>query len=185
MARARFAGTLLGILLSVMATMSLVAATTRTSQNQHFQKDGLTFDYGEKWELSDQSNADAQQLVLSEKGLDSQIMIVAVRKALTTPKQEEQAKAAIIEPGINRLLKQYEDAGIKVSRNPLKIELSSAPAEGARLQFQVDGSPGTTDIGWAVINRRLVQLFFIRPDKTSQDASACWDLIRNSLKIES
>jgi hypothetical protein len=185
MARARFAGTLLGISLSAVATISLAAAAGSYTANQHYQKDGLRFDYGETWELNDQSNADAQQLVLTEKGLDSQIMIVAPRKAVTTPKQEEQAKATVVEPGINRLLKQYEDAGVKVSRAPLKVELSSAPAEGARLQFQVDGSPGTTDIVWAIINRRLVQLFFIRPDKTSQDASACWDLIRNSLKIES
>jgi hypothetical protein len=41
----------------------------------------------------------------------------------------------------------------------------------------LDGFRGTTDIAWAVKNQHLVQLFFIRPDRTSAEASHCWDLI--------
>ncbi len=150
----------------------------------HFEKDGLTFDYTANWELSDQSNAAAQQLVLTEKTLDAQIMIIALRGAITSSKQEEQAKAALIEPSITRLLKQYEDAAIKVERSPAKTEVAGSPAEGAQLRFAVDGQPGATDIYWRVINQRLVQLFFIRPEKTAAKTVVCWDTIRASLKIE-
>ncbi len=160
------------------------AASQSSSEPKHFEKDGLVFDYAPNWELSDQSNAAAQQLVLTEKTLDAQIMIIALRGAITSSKQEEQAKAALIEPSITRLLKQYEDAAIKVERSPAKTEVAGSPAEGAQLRFAVDGQPGATDIYWRVINQRLVQLFFIRPEKTAAKTVVCWDTIRASLKIE-
>jgi len=152
--------------------------------SRRFEKDGLAFDFADKWELSDQSNAAAQQLVLTEKALDAQIMIVVLRRTLSSGKQEEEAKTALIEPGINRVLRQYEATNVKVARSPLEIELAGAPAEGTQLQFEVDGNPGTTEICWGVVGKRLVQLFFIRPDKTSAETGVCWSLIRTSLKVD-
>ena len=161
-------------------------ATVQSPSNspKRYEKDGLAFDYPENWELSDQSNAAAQQLVLLDKALDAQIMIIALRGVITNAKQEEQAKAGLIEPSIARLLKQYEDAGIKVERVSLKLDVNGNLAEGAQLRFAVDGQPGTTDIYWFVLNQRLVQLFFIRPDKTASKAAACWDMVRTTLRIE-
>lgn len=170
-------------MLGVLGVSHRVESQTPTD-SKHFAKDGMAFDYGAKWELSDQSNSDAQQLVLTEKSLDGQIMILALRAAITNPKQEEQAKAILVEPGVTRLLKQYEDAGIKVTRIPVKSELAGTPAEGAQLQFELDGSPGRTDVCWAVLGHRLVQLFFIRPEKTAAQTTRCWDQIRSSLRIE-
>jgi hypothetical protein len=151
---------------------------------KRFDKDGMVFDYAPNWEFSDQSNPAAQQLVLTEKALDAQIMIVALRGALTSSKQEEQAKAALIEPSIIRLLKQYESAEINVERSLATGEIGDSPAEGAQLRFMVDGQPGTTDIYWRVINQRLVQLFFIRPEKTKSKTTGCWDMVRSTLRIE-
>ena len=183
MLRARHAVILFAVagLFIALSSSNLHAQTSEVKQ--HFEKDGLAFDYGAKWELSDQSNGDAQQLVLTEKTLDGQIMIVALRAVLTNPKQEEDAKRAVVEPGINRLLTQYATAGIQVDRTPVRIELSGTQAEGAQLRFNVDGFPGTTDVAWAVINQRLVQLFFIRPEKTATETAVCWEAIRNSLRI--
>jgi hypothetical protein len=177
--RVLFAFLTLALALAGFSTKAERAAES----TKRFEKEGLVFDFAEKWELSDQSNAAAQQLVLTEKALDAQIMIVAMRGALTSAKQEEEAKASLIEPGISRVLKQYEDSGIKVSRSPLKVELSGAPAEGVQLRFEVDRNAGTTEICWGVIGKRLVQLFFIRPDKTSAETGVCWNLIRTSLKV--
>jgi hypothetical protein len=141
------------------------------------------FDYPPNWELSDQSNPAAQQLVLTEKTLDAQIMIIALRGVITSSKQEEQAKTTLVEPSINRLLKQYEDAAIKVERMPAKTDVSGSPAEGVQLRFAVDGQPGATDIYWRVINQRLVELFFIRPEKTAPKTVSCWDTIRQTLRV--
>src|SRR6266545_2531236 len=154
------------------------------SDPKRFEKDGLIFDYTPNWELSDQSNAAAQQLVLTEKTLDAQIMIIALRGTITKDKEEDQAKAALIEPSITRLLKQYQDAAIQVERTPAKTEIAGSTAEGVQLRFAVDGQPGATDIYWRVINQRLVQLFFIRQEKTVAKSVECWDSIRGSLKVE-
>jgi hypothetical protein len=167
----------------VMVT-STVWAQSPTDSAKQFSKDGLEFTYSPTWELSDQSNQVAQQLVLTEKNLDAQIMMIVRREAIGSAKEEERVKTAEVEPGINRLLKQYEDAAIKVERQPARGEVAGASADGAQLRFQVDGQPGATDIYWLVLNRRFVQLFFIRPGKTEKEASICWDLIRTSLKVE-
>src|SRR5882762_7129047 len=74
-----------------------VAAQSPENSPRRFEKDGLAFDYTQNWELNDQSNPAAQQLVLTEKALDAQIMIVGLRSMLTSTKQEEQAKIALIE----------------------------------------------------------------------------------------
>ncbi len=57
-------------------------ASQFSSDPKHFEKDGLIFDYTSNWELSAQSNAAAQQLVLTEKTLDAQVMIIALRSGL-------------------------------------------------------------------------------------------------------
>ncbi len=168
----------------LLVVCSGLKAQSSGSDPKRFEKDGLAFDYGQNWELSDQSNAAAQQLVLTEKTLDAQIMVIALRGTIATDKEEDQAKAALIEPSITRLLKQYEDAAIQVERTPAKTEIAGSPAEGVQLRFAVDRQPGATDIYWRVINQRLVQLFFIRPEKTVAKSVECWDTIRGSLKVE-
>jgi len=87
-----------------------------------------------------------------EKTLDAQIMIIALRVTLTSAKQEEQAKTALVEPQISRLLKQYEDAAIRVERSPATADVAGSPSEGVQLHFAVDGQAGATDIYWRVIN---------------------------------
>ena len=171
------------------AGLLLIGFAVRTpsqspADSAHFEKDGLTFDYGSTWELSEQSNPTAQQLVLLEKDLDAQIMIIALRSSLTNAKQEEEAKTALIEPSISRLLKQYEDAGIKVERASLTIDINGVMTEGAQLRFAVDGQPGITDVCWLVINQRLVQLFFMRPEKNATKAAIYWDTVRSTLRIQ-
>jgi hypothetical protein len=111
-------------------------------------------------------------------------MIIILRGTLISSKQEEQAKTALIEPSISRLLKQYEDARIQVDRNPATPDVAGSPSEGAQLHFAVDGQAGATDIDWRVINQRLVQIFFMRPEKTASKATACWEMVRSTLRIE-
>jgi len=34
-----------------------------------------------------------------------------------------------------------------------------------------------------VINQRLVQIFFMRSEKTAPKATECWDMVRSTLQI--
>ena len=166
----------------LFAAASFQALSSSTSETTHFEKDGLAFDYLSSWELNDQSNPAAQQITLLDKTVDAQVMIIALRGAITNTKQEEQAKTRLIEPSITRLLKQYEDAAIRVERIPLRVDVNGILAEGAQLRFAVDGQPGITDVCWLVVNQHLVQLFFMRPEKTAAQATA-W-LGFDSLQLE-
>ncbi|HKZ79334.1 MAG TPA: hypothetical protein VJ124_13730, partial [Pyrinomonadaceae bacterium] len=51
------------------------------------------------------------------------------------------------------------------------IDINGVMTEGAQLRFAVDGQPGITDVCWLVINQRLVQLFFMRPEKNATKAA--------------
>ena len=148
-----------------------------------FDQQGLIFDYAGNWELSGQPTGDVQQLVLTEKTFDAQIMVIVPRTAITSEKEAEAANHSVVEPTINRLLKQYDDAGIKIERNTISGEVAGALAQGVQLRFVVDSQPGFTDIYWLVINQRIVQLIFVRPEKTSSQSTPCWDLIRRTIKI--
>jgi hypothetical protein len=148
-----------------------------------FDQQGLVFDYAANWEMSGQPNGDIQQLVLLERTLDAQIMIIVPRLPITSAKQADDAKRTIVEPAINRLLKQYDEAGIEVERTSLSGEIAGTPAQGIQLRFTLDGQAGAADIYWLVRNQRLVQLIFIRPQRTASQSTPCWDLIRRTLNI--
>jgi hypothetical protein len=162
----------------VGARAQSTAAPTKT-----FDQQGLVFDYVGNWELSGEPTGEVQQLVLTEKTLDAQIMVIVPRTPINSPKEEETANHAVVEPTINRLIKQYDDAGIKIERVPHSGDVAGAPAQGIQLRFTVDGQPGSTDIYWLVMNQQLVQLIFVRPEKTASLTTPCWDLIRRTLKI--
>ena len=171
----------LGLLISLLSFNA--HGQSSNSAPKHFDKEGLVFDYGASWELNSQNDANGHQLVLTEKALDAQIMIIELHSPITSAKEEEAAKKAVVEPMVNRLLKQYDDAGIKVEQAPLTGAVATLPAQGLQLRFSVDGAPGATDIYWLVVNQRLVQLIFIRPEKTAAQTTPCWELIRSTLKI--
>ena len=87
--RALFALVALALALTDFSTQ----AGATGENTKRFEKEGLNFDFSANWELSDRSNPAAQQLVLTEKALDAQIMIVALRGTISSAKQEEEAKA--------------------------------------------------------------------------------------------
>jgi hypothetical protein len=167
----------LGVLAADESAQSAPATT------KIFDQQGLVFEYSSNWELSGEPTGELQQLVLTEKTLDAQIMVISPRAAITSAKGEETVKREVVEPVINRLIKQYDDAGIKLERAPLSGVIAGAPAQGLQLRFSVDGQLGSTDIYWLLINQRLVQLIFVRPEKTAAQSSPCWDLIRRTLRI--
>jgi hypothetical protein len=167
----------------VLALLDVGQAQSITPPSKIFDQQGLTFEYAGNWELGGQPTGDVQQLVLVEKALDAQIMIIAPRALITSAKEEESATQSVIEPTIKRLLKQYDDAGIAIQRSEVVGDVAGLAAHGVQLRFSVDGQQGFTDIYWLVLNQRLVQLIFVRPEKTLAQSISCWDLIRRTLKI--
>jgi hypothetical protein len=174
-------------LLSALLALPLCAASAlaqaSNDSSKRFEKEGVIFDYAPNWQVSDQRSGDVQQVVLAEKALDAQIMITVLRSPVTSPQEVESAKHAIVEPTIAMVLKQAYDAGINVDRTPIAGEVAGLPAEGMRLRFAVDGFPGATEIYWLVMDKQMVNLVFIRPEKTASQATVCWDLIRHTIGL--
>ena len=160
-----------------------VFAQSSIESTKRFDKEGLRFEYASNWQVRDQRSGDVQQAVLTEKDLDAQIMITVLQSPVNSTKEEEAARHAVVEPAIAMLLKQYSDAGIQIERAPLSGEVARQRAEGLELRFAVDGFPGTTQIYWLVLDKRMVNLIFIRPEKTAPLATVCWDLIRHTIGV--
>jgi hypothetical protein len=174
------------LLFSILSFFSIARAqTTPTTPvpQKTFDQQGLAFEYSGNWELGGQTTGEVQQLVLTEKSLDAQIMVIVPRSAVTNAKEEEAARQSVVDPTINRLLNQYHQAGIQIEQVKTSGEVGDRTAQGVQLRFVVDRQQGVTDIYWLVMNQRMVQLIFLRPEKTSTQSAPCWDLIRRTLKI--
>jgi hypothetical protein len=174
--------TLALVLLTLLAPFINVPQT-QASSTKAFDQQGLSFEYFSSWELSGQPTGEVQQLVLAEKALDAQIMIISQRASVTSPKEEETAKQNIVDAMVTRVMKQYEAAGIKVERAEMTNDIAGVTAKGFQLRFAVDQQPGSMDVSWLVLNQRFIAIIFLRPEKTASQSILCLDLIRQTLKI--
>src|SRR5882762_7803117 len=84
------------ILIGCAAALILVASVQpQTPDTKHFDKDGLSFDYPAKWQMSDQSTQQMQLVELTQG--DVVIRVRSPREWLKTPEKEAHAKKIIQE----------------------------------------------------------------------------------------
>ena len=173
------------MLMGGMALVLLAAsARPQTVEAKHFAKDGLSFDYSNGWAITDESNSDAQQLTLRRDDSDAVIKLFVHRGKVDTPEKMSQARSKLIDPYIERTVKQFVEMGAKPEREPASTQINGAPAEGMRIQAILDHEPGGADIYWLTLGNRLVVLTFFGPDKALQKAKPTWDVVLNSLHVE-
>ncbi|MGZ5434655.1 MAG: hypothetical protein ACXW3F_01255 [Pyrinomonadaceae bacterium] len=168
----------------VFAFALLMVVGVAAQNNKHFTKDGLSFDYPDGWTLTDESNADAQQLMLNRTDSNAQITIFVHRGKVNTPEKLAQGKTKIIDPYLNHTEKQFVGMGAKPERVAATTQIAGADAEGVRITATLDGDPGEAGIYWVTVGERLVVLTLFGPDKAIKKAAPTWDAVRNSLKIE-
>ena len=159
-----------------------VLATAQTPDSKNFSKDGLSFDYASSWQLTDDSNNDAQQLTLSKANSDVQ-MRVFVHKGRITPEKLPDAKKAFIDPYIAATAKQFVAMGAKPEQVPETSEIGGIKADGTSINASLGGETGAAKIYWALVGQRVVVLTFFGPDKQLKQLAPAWDLVRTSLKI--
>lgn len=168
----------------VFALALLMVAGVGAQNNKHFTKDGLSFDYPDGWTISDESNADAQQLTLSRADSDALVKFFVHRGKVNTPDKLALAKTKIIEPYLSYTEKQFAGMGAKPARVAATTQIAGVDAEGVRITATLDGDPGEAGIYWAAVGERLVVLTLFGPEKAIKKAAPTWDAVRNSLKIE-
>lgn len=166
------------------AVILLVAAAvqTQTPDTKRFEKDGLSFDYPAKWQMSDQSTQQMQFIELTQG--DIVIRVRSPREWLKTPEKEAHAKKLFQEQYVTDFATQLEQAGLSPKRSPITTQIAGADAEGTRLRANLDGQPGGMDSYFRIVSDRLVNLSIIASEKDIAKSAPVWDLIRNSLKVE-
>jgi hypothetical protein len=163
----------------------LVAALTAHAQTptQHYDKDGLTFDYPNGWTLNDESDKDAQQLTLGRSDSDAQIKLFVHRGKVDSPEKLAQAKKAFIDPYIKSTNNTFVQMGATPQQSTASMQVGTATAEGVRLRASLSGEPGEAAIYWLTVGNRVVVLTFFGPDAALKKAAPAWDTVRNSLHI--
>lgn len=171
------------ILICLLAVSFAFAASAQTA-NKHFAKDGLSFDYPEGWSVNDESTSDAQQLTLNRGDSQAMIKFFVHRGKINTPEKLAEAKTKIIEPYIAYTEKQFAAMGAKPQRAAATTQIAGANAEGVHITAVLEGESGEAGIYWATVGERLVVLTLFGPDKALKKVQPSWDVVRNSLKIE-
>ena len=170
--------------IAACALLLIFTVAQAQGDTKHFAKDGLSFDYSNGWDLSDQSGSDAQQLTMTHSGSVAQIRLFVHRGRVDTPEKLAQAKKAFIDPYINSTSNQFEQMGAKPEKTDATTEIGGAKADGVRVRALLSGEGGEAAIYWVTLGNRVVVLTLFGPDKDLKRAAPTWDLIRNSLKIE-
>ena len=180
----------LNTLLAVLMLAGLTATAVQTQEQpkpnpdvKHFTKDGLSFDYPNGWDVSDQSTGQLQYLSLSRAGYAG-IMVRSPRAGIDTKEKEDHAKQLIQEGFVQAWAKNFTDSGAKAERSVVTTEVAGGPAEGTRLSARLDGEPGRVDIYWRLVGNRLVQLAIVGSDRDIKRTEPAWDLVRNSVKFD-
>lgn len=165
--------------------VALVAAvgTAQDPNVKHFEKDGLSFDYPASWQISDQSTGQMQFLELSQG--DVIIRVRSPREWLKTPDKEAHAKKLFQDQYVDNFATQFQQQGLQPKRSPVTTQLGGVDAEGVRLRVVMDGQPGGLDSYYRVISDRLVHLSILGSETDIAKDAPAWDMIRNSLKVES
>ena len=159
-----------------------VLATAQTPDSKTFSKDGLSFDYSNAWQLTDDSNNDAQQLTLNKANSDVQIRVF-VHKGRITQEKLPDAKKAFIDPYVASTVKQFVAMGAKPEQVPEASEIGGVKADGTSINASLGGETGAAKIYWALVGQRVVVLTLFGPDKQMKQLAPAWDLVRTSLKV--
>jgi hypothetical protein len=162
----------------------LLRAQSQQAEMKHFAKEGLVLDYPAAWSLEDNSRQDIQHLVLVRGSSGAQIMFLAPREKVTTPDRLADLRHAITEPLIDSLDKELQKSGAPPQRTAVTIEVGGARAEGTRLSAVLDGVPGRAEVYSLVLGSRLVAVSFIGSETELKEATADWETIRRSVKVE-
>jgi hypothetical protein len=150
-------------------------------ENKQFSSEGTSFKYPTEWVLEDTSSADVQQISLYDKSDDAIVQIIVLKKRTESKTAMADLKKQVIDPWIEKLVNQYTTEGVSIHREPATDKIGEADAEGIKFKFVLDNQQGGGQAFWSLIDKRLVLLYFVRPDKTADKATAGWDALRKSL----
>ena len=161
-----------------------LSAYSQTAVNQHFGKDGLSFDYPASWKVSDQSTAQMQLIQLLRGDGYAEIRIRVPRESLKSPQKENEARKLIQEKYVEQFVDSLQQAGLKPTRAEATSEIAAGPAAGIRIRAMLEREPGGLDSFYRVVSERFVQLSQIGSEADMTRSLDAWDMLRKSLIVD-
>jgi hypothetical protein len=172
------------VLTTVFVAFFAGLTTAQETDLKKYAKDGLTFEVPTGWEVEEQPATGLQQIIIANKETDSQILLRVLNQKMESKDPMPELKKKVIDPWVTQLVDGYARNNIPLKQSPAATEVGAEKAEGIKLNFFLDDQPGGAEAYWVLLDKRLVLLYFIRPDKTSDKATLGWDAIRKSLHVE-
>ena len=170
----------LAILLLVGLTVASTAGPQRTKR---YAADGLSFDYPAPWPLRDESDENAQHLILDLGRDEAEIVVLAFRAPLTPEKAEEIRK--FVGPTLTQeITKKLQALGGDVRETAATATIGGVRAEGVSLRTVLAGEAGTADVYWLTLGGRPVYLVFLGSDDARARAAGAWSLVCESLHVD-
>ncbi|HRI04791.1 MAG TPA: hypothetical protein PLL77_13705 [Pyrinomonadaceae bacterium] len=171
-------------LLFVIITFSLAAVSAAAQTDKSFTREGLTFNYPSGWAITEGVDANADQLNFSRADLDVQLTVNVFKTPLNTPEKLAEAKKVLVDRYIEQTVKSFADAGGKPVSKPATSEISGVVSQGVSVSASLDGVSGAIFIQTAVVSERMVVMTLLGPAADVKKATATWDMIRTTMKIE-
>ena len=174
--------TLTRLMFLIVLLFGLGMVETAFSQTNRYLRDGLSFSYPADWPLSDESDANAQQLNLDRGQNEAKIMIVALRVQLNQ-QQLAAAQPKMTEAIVSGLAEEISKLGAQAQRTTISETIGGVFAQGVRLRATLKGETGDADIYWFHAGGRLVHVIFVGSELERARASSAWSMIRATFRV--
>lgn len=169
---------------AIMLMVGIAAAAAGGASGQEtkrFSSSGTSFEYPAAWTFEDTSTAEIQQLGFYDKTDDAVVQVTILKKR--TDVKLADLKKQIIDPWVEKLVSQYQTGGVALKREPTTDKIGEFEADGIKFSFVWDDQLGAGQALWSLIDKHLVLLYFMRPDKTAEKATAGYEVLRKSLSV--
>ncbi len=167
-------------LLIAVATAGFVQGQDKPA----YAGNGISFNYPDEWEIKETTSKDTDEIAVSSSKADAQITVIVVKKLIEGKEPLADAKKRVIDPWVLSLAAQYAVQKINLVRFNIKTEVGGLPTDGIQFKFFLDEQSGQIEICWALLEKRLILMYIVRPDRTAAAADVGWNLIRASLKTK-
>ena len=169
----------------VILLIALIAhSQTPSADTQHFEKDGLSFDYPAGWQINDQSTKQIQIIQVMRGDGYAELRVRVPREWLKTPQKEAEAKRIIQDRYVEQFVDNVQQGGLHPTRAAATTEIAGGTAEGVKIRALLGNESGGLDSFYRIVSDRFVQLSQIGSERDMAKSSPAWDMIRNSIKVE-
>ena len=151
---------------------------------EHYEKDGLAFDYPAGWTLSDTGDAKMQRVMLTRNDASNVIIVFAQREPVTSAGQLYASRTGITMPYVANIAHKLGLNNPPPPGDSQCLAVGGRPAVGFRMNGMLEGEPTTAEVYTAVIGQRLLHLVHIRSDKNEEVSAPAWKTLIDTLKVE-